>query len=224
MFYTRDHNWYYYQLRRPCLCRSLQTVICSILYACWHFRKASIDKMNNRRRIFANAGLWFIGGLCFWIAISAGCGQKNQPASGGKRELTVAAAADLKFALEDIIAAFEKEQPSIKVAATYGSSGSFFAQLSNKAPFDIFLSADIDYPRKLIEQLCDQGVGVQLCRWANSGLGRQLIVFGCEKTWHPGAARSVGAPPSGHRQSQTCSLRPGGRGGHEKIGRLRTGE
>ena len=35
---------------------------------------------------------------------------------------------------------------------TFGSSGNFFAQLSNKAPLDIFFSADIGYPRKLIEQ------------------------------------------------------------------------
>ena len=41
---------------------------------------------------------------------------------------------------------------NIDVEPTYGSSGNFFAQLSNKAPFDIFLAADIDYPRKLIEQ------------------------------------------------------------------------
>jgi molybdate transport system substrate-binding protein len=46
---------------------------------------------------------------------------------------------------------FEKEHPDIKVSVTYGSSGNLYAQLSNKAPFDLFLSADIDYPRKLIE-------------------------------------------------------------------------
>ena len=41
---------------------------------------------------------------------------------------------------------------------TYGSSGNFFSQLSNKAPFDLFFSADIGYPRKLIDQgLADRG-------------------------------------------------------------------
>jgi molybdate transport system substrate-binding protein len=64
----------------------------------------------------------------------------------------VAAAADLKFALDEVVGAFERQHPDIRVKATYGSSGSFFAQLSNEAPFDLFLSADIDYPRKLIEQ------------------------------------------------------------------------
>jgi molybdate transport system substrate-binding protein len=76
----------------------------------------------------------------------------RQSQAAESREVAVAAAADLKFALGEVIAAFEKEQPRVKVKATYGSSGSFFAQLSNKAPFDVFLSADIEYPRKLIEQ------------------------------------------------------------------------
>lgn len=64
----------------------------------------------------------------------------------------MAAAADLKFAFEEMITEFQEEQPGIAVKATYGSSGNFYSQLSNKAPFDIYFSADIDYPRKLIEQ------------------------------------------------------------------------
>jgi molybdate transport system substrate-binding protein len=63
-------------------------------------------------------------------------------------KITVAAASDLKFALEDIAAQFEA-QTGHKVSATYGSSGNFFAQIQNGAPFDLFFSADIDYPRKL---------------------------------------------------------------------------
>lgn len=70
------------------------------------------------------------------------------------KELRIAAAADLQFALEAIIAAFEQRHPGADVKATYGSSGSLFAQLSNEAPFDLFLSADVDYPRRLGEQGC----------------------------------------------------------------------
>jgi molybdate transport system substrate-binding protein len=63
-------------------------------------------------------------------------------------EIRVAAAADLEFAMKDVAAQFEK-QTGTKVEVTYGSSGNFFSQLQNGAPFDLFFSADIDYPRKL---------------------------------------------------------------------------
>ncbi len=64
------------------------------------------------------------------------------------QELRVAAAADLKFALSELAAQYEK-RTGTKVNATYGSSGNFFAQIQNGAPFDLFFSADLDYPRKL---------------------------------------------------------------------------
>jgi molybdate transport system substrate-binding protein len=69
-----------------------------------------------------------------------------------RREVSVAAAADLKFALDEVISAFERDHPDVHVSVTYGASGNFFAQLSNRAPFDVFFSADVEYPRKLIEQ------------------------------------------------------------------------
>jgi molybdate transport system substrate-binding protein len=68
------------------------------------------------------------------------------------RIVRVAAAADLKFALDEIIESFHWQHQDIKAEVTYGSSGNFYAQLSNRAPFDIYFSADVDYPRKLIEQ------------------------------------------------------------------------
>jgi len=66
------------------------------------------------------------------------------------QEIRVAAAADLQFAMKDVAAQFEK-QTGTKVDVSYGSSGNFFSQLQNGAPFDLFFSADIDYPRKLQE-------------------------------------------------------------------------
>src|SRR5262249_5698505 len=62
--------------------------------------------------------------------------------------LRIAAAADLQAALPGIAAQFE-QQTGHTVALTFGSSGNFFTQLQNGAPFDVFLSADIDYPRQL---------------------------------------------------------------------------
>lgn len=67
---------------------------------------------------------------------------------GQGREVRVAAAADLKFAMGELASAFEK-QSGAKVDVTYGSSGNFFSQLQNGAPFDLFFSADVEYPRKL---------------------------------------------------------------------------
>lgn len=66
--------------------------------------------------------------------------------------IRVAAAADLKFALDEVITEFQHQYPQITVKVSYGSSGSFFAQLAQRAPFDMFFSADMDYPRKLSEQ------------------------------------------------------------------------
>jgi molybdate transport system substrate-binding protein len=66
--------------------------------------------------------------------------------------VSVAAAADLKFARDEVVSAFGREHPDVHVTVSYGASGNFFAQLSNRAPFDVFFSADIDYPRKLVEQ------------------------------------------------------------------------
>ena len=66
------------------------------------------------------------------------------------QSLRIAAASDLQFALGDLAAQYEK-QSGEKLAITYGSSGNFFAQIQNGAPFDLFFSADTAYPQKLIE-------------------------------------------------------------------------
>jgi len=63
-------------------------------------------------------------------------------------ELNVAAASDLSFAMKEIAASYEK-QTGTTVKVTLGSSGNFFTQIQNGAPFDMFFAADIDYPKKL---------------------------------------------------------------------------
>jgi molybdate transport system substrate-binding protein len=89
------------------------------------------------------------------------------------QEVVVAAAADLKFAMDSLVAVFSKENPDVAVKVVYGSSGNFFQQISNNAPFDLFFSADIDYPRQLKEKgltLSDihlYGTG-QLVIWSSS--------------------------------------------------------
>jgi len=64
------------------------------------------------------------------------------------QELRVAAAADLQFAMLDLAAQFEK-QTGTKMNVSYGSSGNFFSQIQNGAPFDLFFSADSAYPKNL---------------------------------------------------------------------------
>lgn len=63
--------------------------------------------------------------------------------------LRIAAASDLRFALDEVLGSFRAANPTLRVEATYGSSGNFFAQLREGAPFDVFLSADSEYARRL---------------------------------------------------------------------------
>lgn len=68
--------------------------------------------------------------------------------SGGDR-VTVAAAANLVHVLDALHAEFRRTEPGVVVATT-GASGTLVAQIRNGAPFDVFLSADTDYPRALV--------------------------------------------------------------------------
>ena len=96
--------------------------------------------------------LWSVAVLA---AIQLGCKRSDTTAGPSaatqpSRQVRVAAAADLKFALDELAAAYRELHPNADVQITYGSSGNFYSQLSNKAPFDLFLSADVGYVDKLI--------------------------------------------------------------------------
>ena len=65
-------------------------------------------------------------------------------------EITIAAASNLNFAFREIATEYEKASGD-QVRLTFGSSGNFYAQIQNGAPFDLFFSADIEYPQKLEE-------------------------------------------------------------------------
>lgn len=65
------------------------------------------------------------------------------------RALHVAAAADLRPVLPKIAANFER-QNHLRVEITYGASGTLTAQIENGAPFDVFLAADMSFPKQII--------------------------------------------------------------------------
>jgi molybdate transport system substrate-binding protein len=86
---------------------------------------------------------WF---LAFPLSLSAFFTPGEGRAQG--KEIRIAAAADLKFAMGELSEQFERLKGT-KVDVTFGSSGNFFSQIQNGAPFDLFFSADIEYLRKL---------------------------------------------------------------------------
>src|SRR5690348_12632676 len=65
-------------------------------------------------------------------------------------KVTVAAAADLKFAMDELVSTFKQANPAAQVDVVYGSSGNFYAQIKQGAPYDLFFSADITYPKQLV--------------------------------------------------------------------------
>lgn len=85
------------------------------------------------------------------------------------QKVSVAAASDLKFALDSIILVYQKQHPSEKIQVTYGSSGKFFEQIQYDAPFDLYFSADVSYPKKLKEQ------GFAISEVKTYGIGRIVI-------------------------------------------------
>ncbi len=117
------------------------------------------------------------------------------------RKSTSPAAADLTYCLPQLNAAFQKANPGASVKVSYGSSGNFFAEIRSGAPFDVFLSADMDYPRALSkERLCEEPVNYaegRLVLWTMDGaldLSRGLAVLRDPAVKHIALANPDHAP------------------------------
>lgn len=126
-----------------------------------------------RAQIFHPAILIFLA--CLLTGMTAGlffsgCASPRENAETNTSEVRIAAAADLRFALDEIQAEFKKQYPYIDVKIVYGSSGNFFVQLQQQAPFDVYLSADLSYPRRLVEQ----GVALKETEFLY-GVGRLVV-------------------------------------------------
>ena len=119
--------------------------------------------------------IWLaLAGTILTVFRAFAAGEASETSSSAA--LVVAAAADLKFALDNLVAEFEAENPVTKVNVTYGPSGNFFAQIQEGAPFDLFFSADIGYQRKLAEA----GLGAKNLKTARAFRDFVLGDHGCE--------------------------------------------
>ena len=111
-----------------------------------HIKLTGIVHVKRRSSPFAARRLLVALCLCAGVVLSGCRAEPEAPARRGK--VRVAAAADLNAAFPDLIMRFGASH-DVDVSVSYGSSGNFYAQLINEAPFDMFLSADVSYPNQL---------------------------------------------------------------------------
>jgi len=130
-------------------------------------------------------------------------------------QVSVAAAANLVFVLEPLNAEFGKIHPDLAVTCETGASGSLVSQINNGAPYDVFLSADLDYPRMLVK--------------AGGAEASSLVVFAVGKlvlwTVKPGIDRSsiesiVRSPSVARLAIANPRTAPYGRAAAETLARL----
>jgi molybdate transport system substrate-binding protein len=86
-----------------------------------------------------------------------------------RTKVFIAAASDLKFALDAIVEKFERNHQDLQLEVTYGSSGKLYEQITHSAPFDLFFSADISYPQQL------RAKGLSLSKVYSYGTGRIVL-------------------------------------------------
>src|SRR4030066_1000946 len=101
--------------------------------------------------------------------------------SAAERPLTIAAAANLKDVMQALVADFRKTHADAKVDVVLGSSGKFAQQIAHGAPYDLFFSADLEYPQRLVtERHTASGVHTyargQLTLWSATRDARRLTV------------------------------------------------
>jgi molybdate transport system substrate-binding protein len=133
---------------------------------------------------------FLIAAATIWAAASSPVGWSRSALA--QSVPTVAAASDLKFALEEIAAKFRAETKQ-DIKLTFGSSGNFTTQLMQGAPFEIFLSADEGF----VFRLADAGKTVD--RGALYAEGR-IVLF---------AAKSSSLKPDANFTDLRAALREG---------------
>ena len=66
------------------------------------------------------------------------------------QHMTIAAAADLHSAMDEVVASYRRDHPDASIDVIYGASGTLMTQIEQGAPYDLFFSADSDYARQLV--------------------------------------------------------------------------
>jgi molybdate transport system substrate-binding protein len=116
------------------------------------------------------------------------------------QEITVAAAADMSAALPELAASYTKKTGQA-VKLSFGASGNLTNQIRNGAPFDVFFSADEDYPQQLISEglaltdtLYRYAVG-RLVLWVPKGSSLDLPKLGIQALLDPSVKKiAIGNP------------------------------
>ena len=126
--------------------------------------------------------------------------------------LTIAAAADLKFALDEIVVSYKRIDPAAQIETIYGSSGKFSTQIRQGAPYDLYFSADIAYPRALesegyaVSKAQPYGLG-RIVLWGLSpDTGRMTLADLADPSIHKIAIANPGHAPYGKRAEDALKL------------------
>ncbi len=115
--------------------------------------------------------------------------------------LSIAAAANLRTAMDVLKPAFEASHPGVSLQVSLGASGSFVAQIQQGAPFDLFLAADAEFPAKLAAAGLVTGESFpyatgRLVLWVRRDLGLDPGKDGLNVLLHPGVKRIAIANPA----------------------------
>lgn len=116
-------------------------------------------------------------GLCFLLLLTLATETLAEP-------LRIAVASNFKPALEQLLPAFSANHPDTEITLSAGASGQLFTQVSQGAPFDLFLSADAVYPSKLHAQ----GLAFAPLPYAN---GRLLLLSRTPASQWQGAVQNA---------------------------------
>jgi len=123
---------------------------------------------------------------------------------------TVAVAAGMKFAMEEIAAAYRKEHPKDSLAVVFGATGKLLAQIRQGAPFDLFFAADTDAPAALLSSGHAQG---KLVVYA---VGR-LVIWGRGKGFAKLAVGDLAQPRFAHIAIANPKIAPYGKRAMEAL-------